>query len=174
VRQLGAMLTTGRRHGLGILVMAAMIGCKPIAVTEPPRLETIAAGPDDRRHLPYGTDHDYGTPFPIFGPHSPRPTETGFYERPQPAVELVHALEHGNVVIYYDIADAEVLAKLRRLTEDHPGSWDGVVVVPSPRLGSRIVLTAWENRMTLSRFDETAIAEFLDRFRGRGPEHPVR
>jgi hypothetical protein len=47
-------------------------------------------------------------------------------------------------------------------------------VVPSPGLKERIVLTAWEKRLLLDRFDEGAAAAFLEAFRGRGPEGAMR
>jgi hypothetical protein len=117
---------------------------------------------------------DYGTPFPTSGPHSPRWTETGFYSEPQPPTELVHALEHGNIVIYYDRPGSGALDQLRRWADEYQGQWDGVVVVPSPGLKRSVVLTAWEKRLRLDRFDAEAAAAFLDAFRGRGPEGAMR
>ncbi|MDP6276923.1 MAG: hypothetical protein QGI11_00225 [Nitrospinota bacterium] len=41
-------------------------------------------------------------------------------------------------------------------------------------IGVSVVLTAWTKRLNLERFDRAAAAAFIDLFRGRGPEHPVR
>jgi hypothetical protein len=137
-------------------------------------IETIPAAADARTHIPADAMYDYGTPFPTSGPHSPRWTETGFYSEPQRPTELVHALEHGNIVIYYDQPGPRALEQLRRWADTYQGQWDGVVVVPSPGLKERIVLTAWEKRLLLDRFDEGAAAAFLEAFRGRGPEGAMR
>ena len=46
--------------------------------------------------------------------------------------------------------------------------------VSTPDGGEAIVLTAWTKRLRLDPFDPAAAAAFIDAYRGRGPEHPVR
>jgi hypothetical protein len=87
---------------------------------------------------------------------------------------LVHALEHGHIVIYYDKPDAEALKTLRVWSGLYSGQWDGVVVTPKPGLGQKIVLTAWAKRLDQNQLDMPLAAAFIDAFRGRGPENPVR
>jgi uncharacterized protein DUF3105 len=140
----------------------------------PAEVEIIPGGPDAHKHLAEGETHDYGTPFPTSGPHSPHWTKNGFYGEVQPPVQLVHALEHGNIVIYYDKPSQTVLSRLHKWAETYTGQWDGIIVTPSPGLGTGIVLTAWERRLILPRYDKTKVYAFIDAFRGRGPEHPVR
>ena len=41
-------------------------------------------------------------------------------------------------------------------------------------LGQSVVLTAWAKRLDLDRFDPAPAAAFIDGYRGRGPENPVR
>ena len=50
-------------------------------------------------HPASGHSTRYDDPFPTSGPHNPDWVLPGFYDRPQPPSKLVHALEHGNVVI---------------------------------------------------------------------------
>lgn len=116
---------------------------------------------------------DYGTEFPTSGPHSPTPAKPGFYDKPVAPEQLVHSLEHGNIVIYYDKPGAAALKQLHKWADQFPGAWDGVIVVPHDGLGERIVFTAWQHRLTLPTLDARA-AFFIDAFRGRGPEHCVR
>ena len=127
-----------------------------------------------RTHLRSGETHSYASRFPVSGPHHPIPTEPGFYGVPQPSIQLVHALEHGHIVIYYDKPGDDSLEMLRGWAGRYTGPWDGVVVTPMPRLGDRIELTAWTRRLGLARFDPAVAAAFIDAFRGRGPEQPVR
>ena len=54
------------------------------------------------------------------------------------------------------------------------GHWDGVVATPSSGLGKAVVLTASRKILRLDEFDPAAAAAFIDRFRGRGPEKPMR
>ena len=127
-----------------------------------------------RGHLDPGTTHFYSSRFPTSGIHHRVPTEAGFYDAPQQPIQLVHAVEHGHIVIYYDRPGAEVLATLKRWVGLYSGHWDGIVVTPMPRLGEKIVLTAWTKHLDLTRFDAAAAAAFIDSYRGRGPEKPVR
>jgi hypothetical protein len=127
-----------------------------------------------RNHLSPGQSHAYASRFPTSGPHETVWTRTGFYDEPQPPTNLVHALEHGNVVIYYDSPGAETVAQLSEWAGLYDGQWDGIVVAPMRGLRERIVLTAWVKRLDLKTFDAAAAAAFVDAYRGRGPEHPVR
>ncbi len=129
---------------------------------------------DGRRHLNPGERHVYASRFPTSGPHEPVWTPPGFYETPQPPTRLVHALEHGNIVIYIDRPGTEAEATLREWTDQFAGQWDGMVVTKDPGLGAGVVLTAWTKRLDLDGFDAPAAAAFVDAYRGRGPENPVR
>ncbi len=126
------------------------------------------------RHLNPNEPVEYPGRFPTSGDHYPTRVEPGFYSQEQIPAELVHAAEHGNAVIYYDEPGDEVIATLRGWARLYGGIWDGVVVTPMPGLGATVVLTAWTKRLTLQSFDPAAAAAFIDAFRGRGPENPVR
>ena len=116
----------------------------------------------------------YQAQFPTSGIHHPVPTEPGFYEILQPPGRLVHAVEHGHIVIYYERPGLDALAKLKQWVALYSGHWDGIVVTPMPDLGEKVVLTAWTKHLILKRFDAAAAAAFVDKFRGRGPEKLVR
>lgn len=123
------------------------------------------------QHVPGAVN--YGTEFPTSGPHSGNPVPPGLYDE-MPALErLVHSLEHGNIVIYYDTPGELAMETLERWTNAYGGTLDGVVAVRRNGLGERVVLTAWQNSLDLDRFDVRA-TYFVDAFRGRGPEQRVR
>ncbi|MBM3359743.1 MAG: DUF3105 domain-containing protein [Betaproteobacteria bacterium] len=125
-------------------------------------------------HVRPGQIVRYRTDPPTSGPHDPVATVPGFYDRVQAPEKLVHALEHGNIVIYYDRPDPAVLDTLKEWARRHRGTWDGVVVTPYPGLKRAVILTAWQHRLRLEEFDAAAADAFMDQFRGRGPEKPVR
>jgi hypothetical protein len=127
-----------------------------------------------RTHLRLGETQTYTSRFPLSGPHHPVPTEPGFYDFTQPPIQLVHALEHGHIVIYYDEPGADALETLKQWADLYGGPWDGIVLTKMPRLGERIELTAWTRQLGLRTFDAATAAAFIDAYRGRGPEHPVR
>lgn len=125
-------------------------------------------------HPASGHSTRYDDPFPTSGPHNPDWVLPGFYDRPQPPSKLVHALEHGNVVIYYERPGEAVLATLDDWANLYDFEWGGVVAVPAPSLGQAVVLTAWRKRLRLDTFDAATAAAFVDEYRGRGPENPIR
>lgn len=129
---------------------------------------------EGREHLDQNVPVEFPGRFPTSGNHYPVWADPGFYNAPQAPELLVHAAEHGNIVIYYDRPGDEAMAILRGWTNLYNGRWDGVVVTPMPGLGTTVVVTAWTKRMTLEQFDPAAAAAFVDAYRGRGPEHPVR
>jgi hypothetical protein len=137
-------------------------------------VDSHPAQPNSTVHLRPGETHAYGESFPTSGPHDATPTNPGFYRESQPARNLVHALEHGHVVIYYEAPGEDALATLRDWAGLFTGHWDGLVVTPKSGLGPNLILTAWRKRLDLQAFDGPAIAAFVDAFRGRGPENPVR
>lgn len=146
-----------------------------LAAQGQPALERVESMPSQgTRHLAPGESHSYGERFPTSGPHDRTPTAPGFYEDPRPPTRLVHALEHGHVVVYYDAPGEAVLERLRDWASVYDGHWDGVVATKKPGLGETVVLTAWTKILRLTPFDPAAAAAFIDAYRGRGPERPVR
>ena len=111
---------------------------------------------DGRRHLAVGESQRYATRYPTSGAHARQWISAGFYDEPQPPTRLVHAAEHGNVVIYYGTPAEEVIDTLQRWVSLYGGQWDGVVATKDNRLGNGVVLTAWRRRLELDRFDPAA------------------
>jgi len=125
-------------------------------------------------HLEPGQSAGYRDRMPTAGAHDPKWIDPGVYQTPQSATRLVHSLEHGMIVVYYDAPPPDVLATLQSWAGLYGGPWSGLVIAPMPGLGGEVVLTAWERMLRLRPFDPATAAAFIDRFRGRGPEHPVR
>ena len=125
-------------------------------------------------HLRPGQSAGYTDRFPTSGAHDPNWVTPGVYGTPKPVTQLVHSLEHGLVVVHVDKPGGDVMAALESWVSLYGGPWSGVVVVPAPGLGEEVVLTAWRKRLRLAKFEAPVAAAFIDRFRGRGPENPVR
>lgn len=146
-----------------------------LAATGAQKLSAVERQPaQSDGHLAPGQSPGYRDRMPTAGAHDPKWIDPGYYDTPQVPTRLVHSLEHGMIVIYYDAPPAAVSATLRSWAELYGGPWSGIVVAPMPGLGEEVVLTAWERMLKLRPFDEAAAAAFVDRFRGRGPENPVR
>ncbi len=125
-------------------------------------------------HVNPGQQVNYDSDFPTSGSHDPVPVLPGVYTQEQPVEKLVHSLEHGNIVIYYEQPGDEAQQTLQSWARQFPGAWDGLVVVPKAGLGESVVLTAWTKKLVLTEFEPQAAASFIDAYRGRGPENPVR
>ena len=122
-----------------------------------------------------GDTYAYRSAPPTSGRHHPEVVAPGFYESPQNEARLVHALEHGNIVIYYDDASPAVITNLRRWAVFFGSDeWAGLVVVPGTGVGDAVTLTAWGRKLALDPFDAASAAAFIDKYRGRGPEKPIR
>lgn len=172
--------------GIAILMVAVIGGLwyrqRPQALTFEPStaagagaMAAIETFPDQgRTHVNPGQTVNYDSDFPTSGPHDPTPVLPGVYNQEQRLEELVHAIEHGNIVVYYDQPGQVAMDTLTAWASDFPGAWDGLVVVPKAGLGKEIVLTAWTKKLILPEFEPQAAATFIDTYRGRGPENPVR
>lgn len=127
---------------------------------------------EGRQHVDPSTMPVYNTDPPTSGPHYPDPTLPGFYAEAQRPGYLVHALEHGNIVIYYDpaVLPAADRERLRALASKYPDPFGGVVVTPRADSEHPIILTAWRVLLRLPGYDQAQIDDFLGLFRGRGPE----
>jgi hypothetical protein len=129
-------------------------------------------------HVASGTEIEYDTAPPTSGPHYASTVSAGFYEETPALGSLVHTLEHGAVVVYYDPAAVTPAAResLRLYASAHTGTWRSVVVVPSPAAepDAPYVLTAWRTSYRLTEYDAERVRAFLAEYLGRGPENPVR
>jgi hypothetical protein len=150
-------------------------GFEALIAAGQPALAGVETTPDlGGGHLELGQGHSYGVAFPTSGIHDRVPIAPGFYTKPQRATQLVHSVEHGHIVIYYENPGAEARDTIEAWTTLFGGHWDGVVAVPSSGLGKAVVLTAWRKILKLDSFEPAAAAAFVDTYRGRGPEKRVR
>ncbi|WP_372661716.1 DUF3105 domain-containing protein [Cohnella sp.] len=125
----------------------------------------------------YGADHttdpvQYAMKIPTSGIHSPHDLKFGFYKNKPPYEELVHNLEHGDIIIYYRAeADSATLDQLEYLSKFREAG-AGVLAVPNEDIpdGKEIVVTAWTHTMELPAFNEQAVGKFIYDFINKGPE----
>jgi hypothetical protein len=133
--------------------------------------------PDEGRdHVPDGTQVDYESEPPTSGPHYAQWAPPDLYREVIQDELLVHNLEHGHIVIFYSPTGIsnESASKITELTNEYDGQWDAVLAVPRPEMENELTLTAWTYKLELDEYDEELIDAFVDAYRGRGPENPVR
>jgi hypothetical protein len=130
----------------------------------------------NQEHVPMTQRVAYRTNPPLSGNHYESWVSPGFYESKQTPELLVHNLEHGNVVIYYnrDLLSASELNQIKKLTDLYKSDFEAVIAVPYADKTHPVTLTAWENGLHLEKVDSALMDKFIDAFRGRGPEKQVR
>src|SRR6185436_3509445 len=108
-------------------------------------------------HIEPGEDHTpYNSDPPTSGEHYPVPAEAGFYtaeDEVPPDEQLVHNLEHGYVIIWYNCDDltddeCEQLQDDIRFAMENAGNSPNtgtpkLIAVPRPGMDALIALTTW-------------------------------
>ncbi len=134
-----------------------------------------------RTHIQLGVPHEpYNSDPPTSGPHA-GPVEAGFYDAAPPDENLVHNLEHGYVVIWYncsalDEAGCEALKTQIKAVMDRARpvvvttNAKKLIAVPRPTMDARLALTSWGRIDKLSSFDDMRVMEFVTRLRNQAPE----
>lgn len=133
---------------------------------------------DSSDHVSPGTNVDYDESPPSAGRHYDGTVRPGFYGEPVSIGKLVHTLEHGAVVDYYDpdALTTEAEESLKAWASNYTDFWMRFIAVPTP-VGDPDhphVLAAWERLLRLDEYDPEVVQAFCAEFIGRGPENPVR
>jgi hypothetical protein len=143
-----------------------------------PALEIAIQGVN---HVDVGVPHDpYNSEPPTSGPHYAQAVEAGIYDEAPPDEYLVHNMEHGHVILWYNCSGLSVpvcddLKQQIRLVMAHAGLSDitstlKLVAVPRPTLDTLLALTAWGRLQTLDAFDADTILAFIQAYRDQAPE----
>lgn len=122
-----------------------------------------------------GTNQHVTTPVayeetpPVAGQHAPGAAGCGVYNEQIPDESYVHSLEHGTVALLYDPTRVEPseIETLEGIARDFG---DRVISAPYEGAGRPIYVTSWGERMPLDSVDSAAIREYIETFRGHGPE----
>jgi hypothetical protein len=113
-------------------------------------------------------DFEYNSFPATSGPHAPEWVIWNAYSEPLPALNLVHNLEHGGIVVQFgpDVPETDLQAIAEWYLEDPVA----LVLSPLPELQDRVALAAWTHLLTCDGFDSEPFAAFRDEFRFNGPE----
>lgn len=127
----------------------------------------------NQTHIQEGDPHEpYNSDPPTSGPHA-APASAGFYNEPLPDENLVHNLEHGYVIIWYNCHELDESAcdtlkgQIRNIIDT---SGKKLIAVPRDTLDTQIALTSWGRLYKLDAFDADKITTFVKEFRGKAPE----
>lgn len=165
--------------GLAGLAALALVGYFVWDLVRPKLGQSVPT--QGRTHIQLGDPHEpYNSDPPTSGPHAP-PIGAGFYDEAPPDENLVHNLEHGYVILWYNCTglDETGCQTLKTQIRDVMDRAKPVVIgtdvkkliaVPRPSMEARIALTSWGRIDKLTTFNETEIMEFVRDFRNQAPE----
>jgi len=140
-------------------------------------VQTVESPPTEFSHLLQCSPATYDTNPPSGGSHYAIWPAFQRYDFPLAAGFVVHALEHGAVVFWYNCPEgcadevSEVEAFIAGLPEDPLcGTERRVVLVPYPELATRWGVSAWGFALTADCFDSEAFSQFYTDHIGNGRE----
>lgn len=141
--------------------------------------QAVAVMPDTS-HVAEGTDPGpYNTDPPTSGKHYESTLNAGFYHEDDvqsayPAGPLVHNLEHGYIIFWYN-CDPLSEQDCERLKSDIQGVMEDennnkVIAHPWPSIQEPVVMTSWGRMLRFDRFDSAIANEFISQNRNKAPE----
>jgi hypothetical protein len=130
-------------------------------------------------HIPDCTTQAYASNPPSSGPHWSTSAAHRVYDVAVPRESLVHNLEHGAMIIWYncaancgDVARAEAFISSLPVDPICPptGPVRRVILVPDPLLDVPIAASSWGFTLRADCFDEQAFSDFFAAHYAHGPE----
>lgn len=123
----------------------------------------------------------YNSTPPTSGPHYPGLAGWRVYTDPQRYETLLHNMEDGGVIVYYQCPDgcADIVQQLDELLTPYLNTGRKVILTPNDpnfqeggsqplhqEMGAQIALTAWQRHLTMNEVDAQKIRAFIDRYEG--------
>jgi len=120
-------------------------------------------------HVPNGTQVPYNTNPPTGGQHYDKTTPSGIYDKMLADGNLVHSLEHGAVILWYNP---------KKLSPDQLNSLKSVygqttgkgIMTPREGLDAPIALSSWGRLIKLNKIEDAKIKSFFATNSDRAPE----
>lgn len=159
------------------VVVLGVIGLLIWRGTRPAMGETIQVMADTS-HVPTDSDPGrYNSDPPTSGPHYAAELDAGFYESndyPFPAGYLVHNLEHGYVIFWYNCdrlpeGDCAGLKSQIEAVMDELGGFK-LIAYPWPSLDVPVVMTSWGRLLKFETFDAGQARAFYRANLNKAPE----
>jgi hypothetical protein len=163
----------------GGAVAVVVILAAAFLLLNPPRNATSTGGSapcanlrtmedEGRGHLSPGDSIPaYKSVPPTSGTHNPVWYPAGVYDNNADVTQLLHSLEHGYVILYYNGVSQDELNQLINIQRSDSFK---VIVAPYPNMPYRVALAAWTKLQTCDGVNEQAIRSFTAQFRNQGPE----
>ncbi len=162
--------------GIGVVVIAIFSiiiwqGVRP-AAGEPIQIMT-----ESSQHIPMDSDPgEYNSDPPTSGPHYPEEARAGFYDGNDytfPAGYLVHNLEYGYVIFWYNCqipgTDCVELKQTIQNVMDETGNTK-LIAFPWVDMDVPLAMTSWGRILKFTQPDAVTMEQFVERNRYHAPE----
>ena len=165
------LLILGAVVGVAMIVGIILLAAQPTPAVQG-EMDPILG--DD--HVAEGELPDrVGVEPPTSGTHYGTPADAGFYNSPVPDGNLIHSLEHGYVIIWYNcdpLSESECNDMKDGIADivERDFSSNKVIGMPRDGMETTIALTTWGRISRLDSFDEDHIKGFIRANRGVAPE----
>jgi len=134
-----------------------------------------------RQHIEDGQTFAYNSNPPTSGPHNSQYVRWGVYNQEIAKEILVHNMEHGGVIVWYNCRTSrktltptqceELARNLSSTTQPLIDAGKEIVVSSYTNMNHLIALTAWTKLQTLEQFDLVEINKFIKNYeRAFNPE----
>ena len=125
-----------------------------------------------RNHVNEGVPVTYNSLPPTSGDHWAKWSRCGFFPLPIPDERLVHNLEHGNIIVSFNLKTSKEVGRLRNALEEIDISADWSISRAYDRIpAGTVALTAWGVSDTMTGVIPERIRSFFEAFAGEvGPE----
>ncbi|NPV40844.1 MAG: DUF3105 domain-containing protein [Anaerolineae bacterium] len=163
-----------------VLIALAVVGAGLVVYLAASKGQAGRAIPvmSDISHIPAGTDpNPYNSNPPTSGIHYAVDLEAGFYDHNSfayPEGYLVHNLEHGYVIFWYNCStlSAEACSALKTQIKDVMDEKDNykLIAYPWEKTDIPLVLTSWGRLLEMPVFDRKAALDFIARNLNHAPE----
>ena len=162
--------------GLGLLLLA-LIGFIVWRGVRPAAGEAIPEMVSSPHIEPESDPGEYNSDPPTSGLHYASEAEAGFYDEniyTYPAGYLVHNLEHGYVIFWYNcdiVSEAEcseLKSQIQTVIDDLGGT--KLIAYPWPSLDVPVVVTSWTRMQKFESFDPEQVKAFYRANLNRAPE----
>jgi hypothetical protein len=164
--------------GVGFLVVVGLTAILLFSLLAPGASAVVGTplAMDGRTHITEGTaGGPYSSTPAASGPHWPQPIQWGVYTSAIPQEPVIHNLEHGGIVIWYQ-AGQLTPSQVAEL-EEYVRGWNAserfkVLVAPwgGADFGHPAAIVGWTWLQYLDEVDTELMDQFIDQHYGDGPE----
>lgn len=135
---------------------------------------TVDNDTDPFEALPEDTDYfGYASSPPSFGPSWPTGADWGIHTSEIRDERQVRNLIEGAVLIQYNTEDQATIDRLVAVVERQGEYPCHLIIAPYVGMESTVAMTAWGALETMEEIDEDRVQQFIDMYRGAGPQTQV-